>query len=82
MEDELRAMLLMRSLPPSWETFLTTVCTASTADVKYSEVTSAILSEAPERKCFAKASVDKAYVVTLLRACVEKGRTTGSWTKE
>ena len=45
-EDEPRAMLLMSSLPSSWETFVTTVCNASTTAVKYSEVTSAILTEA------------------------------------
>ena len=39
-EDELKAMLLMSSLPPSWETFFTTVCNVSTAAMKYSEVTS------------------------------------------
>ena len=44
-EDELRAMLLMSSLPSSWETFVTTMCNASTTVVKYSEVKSAILTE-------------------------------------
>ena len=62
-EDELRAMLLMSSLPPSWETFVTTVCNASTAAMKYFKVTSAILTEAAWRKSFAKDSVDEAYVV-------------------
>jgi hypothetical protein len=28
-DDELKALLLMSSLPPSWETFVTTVCNAS-----------------------------------------------------
>ena len=32
-EDELRAMLLISSLPSSWETFVTTVCNASTTTV-------------------------------------------------
>ena len=62
-EDELRAMLLMSSLPSSWETFVRTVCNASTTAVKYSEVTSAILTEAARRKSFAKDSADEAYVV-------------------
>ena len=65
-EDELRAMLLMSSLPSSWETFVTTVCNASTTAVKYSEVTSAILTEAAWRKSFAKDSADEAYVVQSL----------------
>ena len=62
-EDELRAMILMSSLPSSWETFLTTVCNASTTAIKYSEVTSAILTEAARTKSFAKDSADEAYVV-------------------
>ena len=62
-EDELRAMLLMSSLPPSWETFVTTVCNASTAGVKYSSITSAILTEAARRKSFANDLASDAYVV-------------------
>ena len=45
-QDELRAIILMSSLPSSWETFVTTVCNASTTAIKYSEVTNAILTEA------------------------------------
>ena len=62
-EDELRAMLLMRSLPSSWETFVTIVCNALTTAVKYSKVTSAILTEAAQRKSFEKDMVDEDYVV-------------------
>ena len=62
-EDELRAMILMSSLPSSWETFVTTVCNASTTAIKYSEVTSAILTEAARRKSFTKDSAEEAYVV-------------------
>ena len=47
-EDELRAMLLMSSLPSSWETFVITMCNASTIAVRYSEATSAILTEAAQ----------------------------------
>ena len=53
----------MSSLPSSWETFITTVCNASTTAIKYSEVTSAILTEAARRKSFTKDSVEEAYVV-------------------
>ena len=49
-EDELKAMLVMSSLPPSWETFVTTLCNASTTAVKYSEVTSSILTKVAKRK--------------------------------
>jgi hypothetical protein len=36
-DDELKALLLMSTFPPSWETFVTTICNASSAAVKYSE---------------------------------------------
>ena len=62
-EDELRALFLMSSLPSSWETFVETLSNASTTAVKYSEVTSTILTEAARRKSFAKDSADEAYVV-------------------
>ena len=62
-EDELRAVILMSSLPSSWETFVTTVCNASTTAIKYSEITSAILTEAARRKSFTKNSAEEAYVV-------------------
>ena len=62
-EDELRAMILMSSLPSSWETFVTTVCNASTIAIKYSKVMSAILTEAARRKSFTKDSAEEAYVV-------------------
>ena len=66
-EDELRAMILMSSLPSSWETFVTTMCNASTTAMKYSEVTSAILTEAARRKSFTKDLVEEAYVVQKVR---------------
>ena len=63
-EDELRAMFLMSSLPSSWEIFVTTMCNASITAVKYSDVaSSAILTEVARRKSFAKDSTDEAYVV-------------------
>ena len=60
-EDELREMILMGSRPSSWETFITTVCNASTTAIKYSEVTSAILTKATRRKSFTKDSAEEAY---------------------
>ena len=62
-EDKLRGMILMSSLPSSWETFVTTMCNASITTIKYSEVTNAILTEAARRKSFTKDSVEEAYVV-------------------
>ena len=53
----------MSSLPSSWETFVTTMCNTSTTAIKYSEVTSAILTEAARRKSFTKDSAKEAYVV-------------------
>ena len=62
-EDELREMILKSNLPSSWETFVTIVCNASTIAIKYSEVTSAILTKATRRKSFTKDSTEEAYVV-------------------
>ena len=44
-DDELKALLLMSNLPPSCETFITTVCNTLTSVIKYSEMTSSILSK-------------------------------------
>jgi hypothetical protein len=63
MDDELKALLLMSTLPPSWETFVTTVCNASAAAVKYSKTTSSILSEDARRKMFVQNSASEAYTV-------------------
>jgi hypothetical protein len=62
-DDELKALLLMSSLPPSWETFVTTVCNVSTTAVKYSETMSSILSEDARRKTFVQNSAIEAYTV-------------------
>ena len=62
-KDKLKAMLLMSSLPPSWETFVTTLCNTSTAAVKYSSVKNAILTEAARRKSFANDSANDAYIL-------------------
>jgi hypothetical protein len=62
-DDELKALLLMTSLPPSWETFVTTVCNASATTFKYSETTSSILSEDAWRKTFVQNSANEAYTV-------------------
>ena len=62
-EDELRAMILMSNFPSSLETFVTTMWNASTTAIKYSEVTSAILTEVARRKSFAKDSAEEAYIV-------------------
>ena len=62
-EDELKAMLLMSSLPPSWETFVTTVCNVSAPAVKYSEVTSSILAEVAQIKSFVDDLASDTYVV-------------------
>ena len=51
-QDELKVMLLMSRFPPSWETFVTTVCNASIVAMKYIEIMSSILTEATRRKSF------------------------------
>jgi hypothetical protein len=62
-DNELKALLLMSTLPPSWETFVTTVRNASAVAVKYSKTTSSILSEDARRKTFVQNSTSKAYTV-------------------
>jgi hypothetical protein len=51
-DDKLKALLLMRSLLPSWETLITTVCNASTTVVKYFETMSSLLTEDAWMKTF------------------------------
>jgi hypothetical protein len=51
-DDELKALWPMSTLPPSWETLVTTVCNTSAAAIKYSETTSSILLEDARRKAF------------------------------
>jgi hypothetical protein len=62
-DNELKALLLMSSLLPSWETFVTTVCNTSATEVKYSETMSSILSEDARRKTFVQTSANEAYTV-------------------
>jgi hypothetical protein len=62
-DDELKALLLMSSLPPSWETFVTTVCNSSALAIKYFETTSSILPEDTQRKTFVHNSVSEAYTI-------------------
>jgi hypothetical protein len=62
-DDELKALLLMSRLPPSWETFVTIVCNACAAAVKYSEITSSNLFEDTRRKTFVQNSASEAYTV-------------------
>jgi hypothetical protein len=44
----------MSTLPPSWETFVTTFCNTSAAAVKYSEKPSSILSEDVHSELYCK----------------------------
>jgi hypothetical protein len=53
----------MSSLPPSWETFVMTICNASATALKYSETKSSILSEDARRKTFVQNSASEAYTV-------------------
>jgi hypothetical protein len=62
-DDELKALLLMSSLPPSWETFVPTICNVSATAIKYSETTSSIFSEDAQRKTFVQNSASEAYTV-------------------
>ena len=54
---------LVSSLPHSWKTFVTTMCNVSHVAMKYSEITSSILTEATWRKLLVHDSASDAYVV-------------------
>ena len=62
-EEELSALILLSSLPPSWETFIITVCNSSTATMTYASATVSILSEAAPRKSFEQSTSAEAYTV-------------------
>ena len=62
-EEELRGFILLSSLPPSWETFLMTICNASTIAMTYASMTGSILSEDARRKSFKQSTSGEAYVV-------------------
>jgi hypothetical protein len=62
-DDELKALLLMSSLPPSWENIVITVCNVLATAVKYSKTTSSILSEDAQRKTFVQNSASEAYTI-------------------
>ena len=49
-EEELRALILLNSLPSSWETFVTTICNASSMEMTNAFATREILSEDVRRK--------------------------------
>ena len=51
-DEELHAVILMRSQPPSWETFVTTICNAPMTKMTYASTTGSILSEDARRKFF------------------------------
>ena len=44
-EEGLRALVLLSCLPPSWETFVMTICNASSMEITYASATGFILSE-------------------------------------
>ena len=62
-EQELRALILLSSLPPSWETFVTTISNATSTAMPYASATGAILSEDARRKSFEQNTSGDAYTV-------------------
>ena len=61
--EEVRALILMSSMPPSWETFVTVVYNASFTRMTYAFVTCSIHSEDACRKTFVQTTSCEAYVV-------------------
>ena len=62
-DEEIKALLLMISLPPPWETFATILWNASATTIKYYEVTNSILSKDAQRKTFVQDSASDAFMV-------------------
>jgi Trp operon repressor len=62
-EEELRALILLSNLPPSRETFVTTICNATSTAMTYASATGAILSEDARRKLFEQNTSRDAYTV-------------------
>ena len=62
-EEELRALILMISLPPTWETFVITICNTFTTTMTYASTTEDILSEDAQRKSFEHNMSSEAYAV-------------------
>ena len=50
--DELSALMLMSILPPSWQTFVATMCNSSLTNITYSIATNSITFEDARRKWF------------------------------
>ena len=65
-DEELEALLLMSSHPPSWEMFITTICDASATAIKYFEVTSSILFKGTQRKTFIHELASDAFMMQSL----------------
>ena len=62
-EDKLRALILLSNLPPSWETFVTTICNASIMAMTYASATGSIISEDARHKSFEQSISGEAYIV-------------------
>ena len=64
-EDELNALVLMSNMPPSWETYVTTVCNASKMIINYSKSKSLILTKDVGRRSFVHDSAKDTFVVQI-----------------
>ena len=62
-EEELRALILLNSILPSWELFVTTICNAYPTTMTYASVTGSILSEDARHKSFEQNTSGDAYMV-------------------
>ena len=62
-DKELHALIMMSSMPPSWETFVTTISNASTTAMNYASAIRSILIEDARRRSFKKTSSGEAYAV-------------------
>ena len=62
-EEELRALILLNSLPSSRETFVMTICNASFTEMTYPSTTGTILSKDARRKSFEHNRSGEAYAI-------------------
>ena len=62
-DEALRALIWMGTLPSTFETLVTTVYNASNTKTTYTSATCSILSEDTPRKSFEQTTSSEAYVV-------------------
>ena len=63
LDDELKAIFLLCSLPASWETFCTAVSNSANGNLVYNNITGALLNEESRRKTMGSSHHGEAHYV-------------------